>query len=137
MVFTRVSFSPSHREIPPTAPFTTAAAALRFEMSASPLRYIYPTFDTTGTTILQKPRYYAGAGMLEEILSTQGIDTAVMSGIRTLGVILSTVYRFYLNYKVFVVSSNIIKSPLDTLGIDAAILEGVIPKLLANVITLE
>jgi hypothetical protein len=53
-------------------------------------------------------------------------------------VILSTVYRLFdLNYKFFVISSNIIESPPDTLDIDAAILEGVIPKLLANVITLE
>jgi hypothetical protein len=44
---------------------------------------------------------------------------------------------FDLNYKFFVISSNIIESPPDTLDIDAAILEGVIPKLLANVITLE
>jgi hypothetical protein len=61
-----------------------------------------------------------------------------MSGIHTLGVILSTGYRlFYLNYEVFVVSSNIIESLLDTLGIGVALLEGVIPKFLANVITLE
>jgi hypothetical protein len=76
IIFTRVYFSPGHPEIAPATPFATAAAALLSATSTSPLTQIYPTFDTTGTTILQKPRYYAGtSNALEEILSTQGIDT--------------------------------------------------------------
>jgi len=45
---------------------------------------------------------YAGAGNgLEEILRAQQIDTVIMSGIRTSGVILSTAYRLFdLDYKV-------------------------------------
>lgn len=52
--------------------------------------------------VLQKTRYYAGAGnSLEEILRTQEIDTVVLSGIRTSGVIISTAYRLFdLDYNV-------------------------------------
>jgi nicotinamidase-related amidase len=38
---------------------------------------------------------------LEEILSTQGIDTVILSGLRTSGVITATAYRLFdLDYKV-------------------------------------
>lgn len=52
--------------------------------------------------VLQKTRYYAGAGNgLEEILRAQRIDTVVLSGIRTSGVILNTAYRLFdADYKV-------------------------------------
>lgn len=138
-IFTRVYFLPGHPELTSQTPFFGAGGALENQTSTSPITEIYPSFDTTGATVLQKTRYYAGAGnALEEILSTQGIDTVVISGIRTSGVVLSTTYRLFdLNYKVFVISNNTIESPPDTPGIDAAILEGVIPKLPAGVITLE
>lgn len=66
------------------------------------------------------------------------ILTEIQSGVRTSGVILSTAYRLFdLNYKVFVISNNTIESPSDEPGIDAAIKEGILPKLPADVITLE
>lgn len=59
------------------------------------------------------------------------------SGVRTSGVILSTAYRLFdLNYNVFVISDNVIESAPDN-GINKAILEGIIPKLPANVISLQ
>lgn len=139
-IFTRIYFSsPNHPELTPQTPFFGTAAALINATSSTPATEIYPAFDTTGAVVLQKTRYYAGAGnALEEILSTQGIDTVVISGIRTSGVVLSTAYRLFdLNYNVFVISNNTIESAPDTVGIDKAILEGVIPKLPASVITLE
>lgn len=51
---------------------------------------------------------------------------------------MSTAYRLFdLNYKVYVISNNTIETPSNVPGIDAAIKEGVIPKLPADVITLE
>jgi hypothetical protein len=62
----------------------------------------------------------------------------LQSGIRTSGVVLSTAYRLFdLNYKVYVISNNTIESAPNTAGIDQAIKQGIIPKLPANVITLE
>lgn len=89
--------------------------------------------------VLSKTRYYAGTGNeLELILSSQKIDTVVLTGIRTSGVILSTAYRLFdLNYKVYVVSDAVIESPPDTPGINAAILQGIIPKFPADVINVE
>ena len=49
-----------------------------------------------GDIILGKTRYYAGDGnALEEILRAQKIKTVVISGVRTSGVVLSTVYRLF------------------------------------------
>lgn len=53
---------------------------------------------------MPKTRYYAGAGnALDEILNTQKIDTVILSGIRTSGVILSSAYHLFdLDYRVYV-----------------------------------
>lgn len=52
--------------------------------------------------------------------------------------ILSTAYRLFdLNYNVYVIADNVIESAPDTPSINQAILEGIIPKLPANVITLD
>ncbi len=105
-----------------------------------------------------KPADETGAGNpLEEILSSYKIDTVILvspvsigpgrhpqlirvskSGIRTSGVILSTAYRLFdLNYRVYVISDNVIETAPDN-GIHKAILEGIIPKLGgANVISLQ
>jgi hypothetical protein len=130
---------------------------------------IYPAFEVdeaAGDVVLQKTRYYAGTGnAMEEILWAQSIDTVILSGVRTSGVILSTAYRLFdLDYRVYVlilcflsrvsclwgenvlltnersryvISNNTIETPPDTPGINAAILEGVIPKLPAQVISVE
>lgn len=51
---------------------------------------------------------------------------------------LSTAYRLFdLNYNVYVIADNSIETPPDAPGIDAAIKQGVLPKLPANVITLD
>ena len=62
----------------------------------------------------------------------------IISGIRTSGVVLSSTYRLFdLNYKVYVISNNSIETPPNSPDIDRNIKEGVIPKLPADVITLE
>jgi len=140
-IFTRIFFSNSARpEIGPGSPFAAAAAALGNVTSSSPQSELFPAFVPTGNdVVLQKVRYYAGEGNpLEDILSSQEIDTVILSGVRTSGVVLSTAYRLFdMNFKVFVISNNTIESPSDEPGIDAAIKEGIIPKLPADVITLE
>ena len=103
-IFTRIYFSNAKKpEIGPQSPFGKVGGAL--ETSSDPLTEIYPAFivdEAAGDTVLQKTRYYAGAGnALEQILSTQQIDTVILSGIRTSGVIISTAYRLFdLDYNV-------------------------------------
>jgi nicotinamidase-related amidase len=142
-LWTRIYFSNSQQpEIGPNTPFRKVAGSLPNNgTESSPATQIYHAFSPLPDydVILRKSRYYAGDGnSLEEILSSQGIDTVILSGIRTSGVILSTVYHLFdLNYNVYVISNNTIESAPDTPGIEAAILEGIIPKLPANVITIE
>ncbi|KAK5165546.1 uncharacterized protein LTR77_009075 [Saxophila tyrrhenica] len=140
-IFTRIYFSNSHKpEVGPDAPFAAVGGALG--TAAQPETELYPAFNVhkkAGDVVLQKTRYYAGAGnALEQILSTQHIDTVVLSGIRTSGVILSTAYRLFdLDYKVYVIANNTIESPPNTPDINRNILEGILPKLPVDVITIE
>jgi nicotinamidase-related amidase len=103
-IFTRIYFSNSHKpEVGQDAPFYNVGGALG--TAASPETELYPAFTVNkkaGDVVLQKTRYYAGAGnALEQILSTQNIDTVILSGIRSSGVIISTAYRLFdLDYKV-------------------------------------
>jgi len=140
-LFTRIYFSNTLRpEIGPQTPFAPDAARLGNATFDSSVGELYPAFvPSANDVVLQKARYYAGAGnALEEILSSQLIDTVILSGSRTSGVILSTAYRLFdLNYNIFVISNNTIESASDVPGIDAAIKEGILPKLPANVITVE
>jgi len=70
------------------------------------------------------------------LTTTRALQT--QSGIRTSGVIMNTAYRLFdLNYNVYVISNNSIETPSDYPGIDAAIKQGILPKLPANVITVE
>jgi len=139
--FTRIYFSTSQRpEIGPNTPFATPAAGLGNITITSPEGMLYPAFvPTDDDVILQKVRYWAGAGnQLIEVLTSQEIDTVILSGIRTSGVILSTAYHLFdANFNCFVISDNVIESPSDVPGINAAILEGILPKLPVNVISLE
>jgi len=105
-IFTRIYFTgpPGHRaEVGANAPFNKISAGLG--NASDPLTQLYPAFhvdEAAGDVVLQKTRYYAGAGnALEQILSTQGIDTVILSGIRTSGVITATTYRLFdLDYNV-------------------------------------
>jgi len=139
-IFTRIFFStPEAPEVGPNSSFKAAISSLGNVTAEDASTEIFPAFNvTTDDVVLQKTRYYAGAGNgLEEILNTQEIDTVVLSGVRTSGVIISTVsHLFDLDYKVFVISDNVIESAPDE-GINEAILEGIIPKLPADVITLQ
>ncbi|KXS98778.1 hypothetical protein AC578_9061 [Pseudocercospora eumusae] len=128
-------------EISSDTPFAKVSSSLG--TSSDPNTQVYSAFhvdEAAGDVVLQKTRYYAGAGNgLEEIFSTQKIDTVVFSELRTSGVVLNAAYQlFNLNYKVYIIANNTIETPLDVGGnINMAILEGVIPVLPADVITLE
>jgi len=103
-IFTRIYFLNAHQpEIGPNTPFAQVGGALGTANSTETM--LYPAFnfdEAAGDTVLQKTRYYAGAGnALEEMLRAQQIDTVILSGIRTSGVILNTAYRLFdLDYKV-------------------------------------
>lgn len=80
-IFTRIYFSNARKpEVGPNSPFGLAAAALGNATESSPATQLYPSFKTIeGDVVLRKSRYYAGDGnSLEEILSSQGIDTVIL-----------------------------------------------------------
>lgn len=103
-IFSRIYTTNSKKpEIGAQAPF--AVVAKNLGTKTNPSTAVYPAFTVdreAGDVVLQKTRYYAGAGnALEEILRTQKIDTVVISGIRTSGVVLSTAIRLFdLDYHV-------------------------------------
>lgn len=141
-IFTRIYFSNTHRpELGLGVPFSAAVAGLGNATSSSPQSQLYPAFVPLPDydVVVQKTRYEATIGnTILEILYSNQIDTVILSGIRTSGVILSTAYRLFdLNFNVYVIGNNSIETPPDTPGIDQAIKQGIIPKLPANVITLE
>lgn len=102
-IFTRIYFSNEMKpELKANSGFADLVEGITTEDSNS--TQIYPDFEVeqnTGDIVLRKTRYYAGDGnSLEEILRAQKIKTVVLSGVRTSGVILSTVYRLFdLDYK--------------------------------------
>ncbi|KAK5136609.1 hypothetical protein LTR08_002623 [Meristemomyces frigidus] len=140
-IFTRIYFTNSHKpEIGPTTPFGKVGGALGTANESDTM--IYPAFhvdEAAGDAVLQKTRYYAGAGNgLEEILRAQHIDTVILSGIRTSGVILNTAYRlFNLDYNVYVIANNTIETAPNDPDINTNILAGILPKIPVNVITIE
>ncbi|QDS76959.1 hypothetical protein FKW77_005332 [Venturia effusa] len=138
-IFTRI-YSINSRNVDIAGGFTQTFAGLRPGTMNETATDLYPAFTPLRDydVVLQKIRYYAGtANELELILSSQKIDTVVISGIRTSGVVLSTVYRLFdLNYNVYVIGENSIETPPNGLQVDTAIKQGVIPKLPATVITL-
>lgn len=140
-IFTRIYFSNARKpEVKPGSGFADVSAPLgTVNATATQVYSAFEVDEGKGDVVLQKTRYYAGTGnALEEILRAQSIDTVILSGVRISGVILSTVYRLFdLDYDVYVIANNTIETPPDTPGINAAILEGVIPKLPAKVISVE
>ena len=118
-IFTRIFFLNERRpEISPDIPFGKVVGLLN-ATEASPQGQLFPAFKPLDNfdVVMTKTRYYAGAGnALEEVLTSQKIDTVVMvravlvqcrqgsnkkSGIRTSGVIMATTSRLFdLNYRV-------------------------------------
>ena len=102
-IFTRIYFSSDLKpELKANSGFADLVEGITTEDDNSTA--IYPDFNVKqdmGDIILGKTRYYAGDGnALEEILRAQKIKTVVISGVRTSGVVLSTVYRLFdLDYK--------------------------------------
>ncbi|KAI3028634.1 hypothetical protein CBS147345_2047 [Aspergillus niger] len=141
-IFTRIFFFNTYRPELGNAPFASAVTSLGNATASSPDSQIYSAFKTLDNwdVVLQKARYYAGAGnQLEEILSSQKIDTVILSGIRTSGVVLSTALRLLdMNYNVYVISNNTIETPSTYAPLNQKIiLEGILPELPVNVITIE
>ncbi|GLA46066.1 hypothetical protein AnigIFM63604_008853, partial [Aspergillus niger] len=80
-IFTRIFFSNTYRPELGNAPFASAVTSLGNATASSPDSQIYSAFKTLDNwdVVLQKARYYAGAGnQLEEILSSQNIDTVIL-----------------------------------------------------------
>ncbi|GAB7347213.1 hypothetical protein MBLNU459_g3319t1 [Dothideomycetes sp. NU459] len=148
-IFTRIYFQPGHPEVGPTSPFRIPAAPLLNDTeTVGAASQLYPAFKanplgyangTSRDVVLQKTRYDATyANQMVEILIAQKIDTVIISGIRTSGVVLSTAYTLFdLDFNVYVISNNSIETPSNAPGIDGAIKAGILPKLPVNVITID
>ncbi|KAI7679708.1 hypothetical protein KC353_g22207, partial [Hortaea werneckii] len=161
-IWTRIYFTnPSQPELGPSTPFRQIGGALGASNDSN--TFIYPAFDVdegAGDAVLAKTRYYAGFGnSLEEILRAQQIDTVILSGIRTTGVIVNTAYRlFNLDYNPlgggkmlrpavvankggkpsgYIIANNTIETPPDDPAINYNLLAGALPKVPVNVITLD
>ena len=84
-IFTRIYFSNAQRpEIAPSDPFFQVAVSLGNATATSPQSQLYHAFSTIpADVVLRKSRYYAGDGnSLEEILSSQKIDTVILVGVQ-------------------------------------------------------
>ncbi|XHG08638.1 hypothetical protein AWENTII_011731 [Aspergillus wentii] len=138
-IYTRIYYSNSLRpEVSEDIPFWHFASAFGNLTADSPESQVYSAFEPLEEdVVLRKSRYYAGDGnSLEEILRTQKVDTVILSGIRTSGVVLSTAYRLFdLDYNVYVISDNTIE-PKDS-EINDFILEKILPKMPVKVISLN
>lgn len=81
-IFTRIYFSTSQRpEVGPNTPFLAVVEPFGNVTANDAITDIYHAFKPLRNwdVVLQKVRYYAGAGnALEEILSSQGIDTVIL-----------------------------------------------------------
>ncbi|KAI1267973.1 cysteine hydrolase family protein [Xylariaceae sp. FL1019] len=151
-IFTSLYFQNGHPETPDNSPFGLLIGALINNTATSDASQIYSAFtvDTEGyangtsrDVLIQKTRFDASyASQLLQILAAQNIDTVVISGIKTSGVILSTVYTLFdLDYHIYVISNNTIQSPTDEQAnapaIDLAIKGGILPNLSVDVINID
>ncbi|EGR45044.1 uncharacterized protein TRIREDRAFT_69055 [Trichoderma reesei QM6a] len=141
-VFTALYFtSPSQAELPKDAPFTKLVNGFASFDEKSPGVQVPSYLNVDDEDIvLQKIRWYAGAGnVLETLLKENNIDTVVVSGLSLSGVVMSTVYRLFdLDYNVYIISDNVLELPVSDHEKYAAVFLGsLIPKMNLKVIALE
>ncbi|OJJ79790.1 uncharacterized protein ASPGLDRAFT_180330 [Aspergillus glaucus CBS 516.65] len=142
-IYTRIYFTESWKpEVTPDTPFSKVVAPLGNITASDPKSQIYPLFKPAGNrkdVVLRKSRYYAGdANSLEEILRVRGVDTVILSGIRTSGVVLSTVFRLFdLDYNIYVISNNTLETSSNAQIINDNILTAILPKMPVGVISVE
>ncbi|KAM0215183.1 hypothetical protein ACHAQD_008511 [Fusarium lateritium] len=143
-VFTSLYFSNSFQpELSSdiNAPFTMLVREFDPFIKGSDAVRIYPEITVDDEDIvLQKTRWYAGAGnALEQILRTQNIDTVIISGLTLSGAVMSTIYRLLdLDYKIFVISDNVLELPTSHHAEYSSIVLGsLLEKVNVKVISLE
>ncbi|KAJ5913988.1 cysteine hydrolase family protein [Penicillium tannophilum] len=141
-IFSRVYASNSLMpEISTSSPFYSAFAGLGNITESDVETQLYPAFKPLPDydVVLQKTRYYAGMGnTLVQILRNQNIDTVILSGVRTSGVMLITAQcLFDLDFNVYIIANNTIETGSDAAITNDAILQGILPKMPFNVITVE
>jgi nicotinamidase-related amidase len=145
IIFTRLYFNnPTNPELGPLTPFGAIIGPLLPLQESTPATQIYSGFDVhANDTVLVKTRYYAGTGnALEEILKAKGIDTVVLAGLRTSGVIIDTAFRLFdADFNVTVIRDCTLETPVGAASdaIQEAILGegGVVVKMGGTVVTLE
>jgi nicotinamidase-related amidase len=92
VIYVRVAFRPAHPEVSASNKGFSALAATGAFDESSPQTQIHPRVaPREGEVVVLKRRISAFAGSdLSEVLRAGGIDTLVLSGIATSGVVLST-----------------------------------------------
>jgi nicotinamidase-related amidase len=100
-----VSFRPGHPEVSPRNPLFTALKANGMAVAGSEGAAIHPAQRREGEPIVVKHRISPFVGTdLETLLRANGIDTLVLAGVSTSGVVLSTVrHAGDLDYRLVVV----------------------------------
>ena len=110
VIYVRVGFRPGYPEIPASnKTFSALAATGAFDESA-PETHIHPRVaPRPGEVVVVKRRTSAFAGSdLAEVLRAGGIDTLVLTGIATSGVVLSTLRQAAdLDYGLVVLSDGV------------------------------
>ncbi|KAL2852563.1 Isochorismatase-like protein [Aspergillus pseudodeflectus] len=139
-IYTRIFYSSgSAPELSPETPFYQVASAFGNLTEESSVSQIYPAFapDSDSDVVLRKSRYYAGDGnSLEEILRVRRVESVILSGLSTSGVLLATAYRLFdLDYLVYVISDTTIQP--NSPATKDAILKDILPRLPVTVISLE
>lgn len=100
-----IGFEPGYPEISPTHPTFGMVKERGIFLKGSESAQIHPSICKPGDTIIYKHRVSAFAGnALEMILRAKGIDTLVLFGIATSGIVLSTIRQAAdLDYKTIVI----------------------------------
>jgi nicotinamidase-related amidase len=132
-----VAFRPGHPEISPRNPVFSAVKAKGMMVAGSEGAAIHPAAATReGEPIVFKHRVSPFVGTdLETLLRANGIDTLVLAGVHTSGVVLSTVRQASdLDYRLVVVRDCCADPDAE---VHAMLLDIVIPKQAAVVTTAE
>lgn len=121
--------------------FSQVAGSTNFTLGSNASTIVPEVQPQQGDFIFQKIRYSA-VDFNDALITlrSQNISTVVLSGIRVTGVILASIYPLFdQNFQVYVISNNTAEPGNNTASIKQAILgpNGAIPKLPANVISLE
>ncbi|KAL2109723.1 hypothetical protein VUR80DRAFT_2089 [Thermomyces stellatus] len=140
-VFTSLCFGAGEPELAKCAPFTKLLQGFgSFEIGSPPVQVSSEFTVGEKDVVLQKTRWYAGAGNgFEQVLRAQNIDTVIISGLSLSGVVMSTIYRLFdLDYNVYVIRDNVLELPPGQHPeVSRAMLDILLPKMNLRAISID